>query len=135
MTPDEAFAAIALVSVACDGIVAPEEAHLLRSQLDGRYPYRTRSEEKMGLLFEGLLDQLHAVGWQALIARAVPVLSSSQQETALAMAAHLVHSDQSVTAEELALLRQMAELMGFSASRAEQILDVVAVLHRDSLAR
>lgn len=134
MNPPEAFAAIALVAVACDGVVDPLEARLLRSQLDGRQPYLQRSEESMGRLFEKLLDQLHAEGWRALITRAIPALTPDQQETALAMAAHLVHGDQSVTAEEAGLLKEMAALMTLPSHRADQILEVIAVLHRDSLA-
>jgi len=133
MNAAEAFAAIALVAVACDGVVGPLEARLLRAQLDGRQPFRERSEESMGRLFEELLNQLHAEGWRALISRAIPALSLDQQETALAMAAHLVHGDQSLSAEETGLLREMASLMSLPPQRSDQILDVIAVLHRDGL--
>ena len=54
--------------------------------------------------------------------------------TALAMAAQLVHCDRVVAAEELELLREMSSLMTLPTGRAEQILDVIAVLNRDSLA-
>jgi hypothetical protein len=57
-----------------------------------------------------------------------------QQETALAMAAHLVHGDQSLSAEESGLLKELASLMSLPPERSDQILDVIAVLHRDSLA-
>jgi hypothetical protein len=134
MTPAEAFAAIALAAVACDGTIDAHEAALLRAQLAGRHPYRDRSEESMGRLFEGLLDQLHAEGWRELISRAIPVLTASQRETALAMATHLVHGDRRVSPEERGLLEEMAIQMGLPAGRAEQILEVVALLHRDSLA-
>lgn len=134
MTPAEAFAAIALAAVACDGSIDPHEAALLRAQLERRYPYRERSEESMGLLFEGLLDQLHAEGWRALIQRAIPALSAGQRETALAMATHLAHGDQRVGEEEIGLLREMAELMALPDGRAERIMEVIAILHRDSLA-
>jgi hypothetical protein len=134
MNAAEAFAAIALVAVACDGVVDPLEARLLRAQLDGRQPYSEQSEESMGRLFEALLDQLHSEGWRALISMAIPALSMDQQETALAMAAHLVHGDQSLSAEENGLLTEMASLMALPAQRSAQILEVIAVLHRDSLA-
>ncbi|MFM7465516.1 MAG: tellurite resistance TerB family protein [Cyanobium sp.] len=133
MNAAEAFAAIALVAVACDGVVDPLEARLLRAQLDGRQPYCNQSEESMGRLFEELLNQLHAEGWRALISRAIPALSFDQQETALAMAAHLVHGDQSLSTEETGLLREMASLMSLPPQRSNQILDVIAVLHRDGL--
>lgn len=134
MTSAEAFAAIALIAVACDGVVDPHEARLLRSQLDHRHPFSGRSEESMGQLFEGLLHQLQAYGWRELLSRAVPMLSSTQQETALAMAAHLVHGDQLLGPEELGLLQTMATLMDLPKGRADQIMDVITVLHRDSLA-
>ena len=134
MTPAEAFAAIALAAVACDGVVDPHEAAQLRVQLEGRHPYLERSEESMGRLCEGLLDQLQEEGWRALIARAIPVLTPSQRETALAMAAHLVHGDRKLSEEEIGLLKEMASRMALPDGRADQILEVIAVLHRDSLA-
>ncbi|MFN9545649.1 MAG: tellurite resistance TerB family protein [Cyanobacteriota bacterium] len=133
MSPAEAFAAIALAAVACDGSVDPHEAALLRTVLEGRHPYLERSEESMGRLFEGLLDQLHAEGWRELISRAIPALSLSQRETALAMAAHLIHGDRKVSAEEVGLLAELAAQMGLPDDRGDQILEVIAVLHRDSL--
>ncbi|MEB3319047.1 MAG: tellurite resistance TerB family protein [Cyanobacteriota bacterium] len=133
MSPAEAFAAIALAAVACDGSVDHHEAALLRGMLEGRHPYQGRSEETMGLLFEGLLDQLQAAGWQALISRAITALNACQRETALAMAAHLIHGDRQVSAEERHLLDELATQMGLPDGRAEQILEVIAVLHRDSL--
>lgn len=133
MTPSDAFAAIALAAVACDGRVDPHEAAMLRDQLEGRHPYRECSEESMGLLFEGLLEQLHAEGWRALISQAIPVLTASQRETALAMAAHLIHGDRRVNTEEIRLLGELAVQMGLADGRAEQILGVIAVLHNDSL--
>lgn len=135
MTPDEAFAAIALAAVACDGTLDHDEARSLRGQLERRTPYAERSEESMGRLFDGLLDRLRSDGWRTLVAEAIPALSLEQQETALAMAAQLVHCDRVVSEEEVELLQTMAEGMGLPAGRAEGILEVIAVLNRDSLAR
>jgi hypothetical protein len=134
MTPAEAFAAIALAAVACDGTLDQDEARSLRGQLERRHPYVERSEESMGRLFDALLDQLRAEGWRPLLERAIPALSTSQQETALAMAAQLVHCDRLVAPEERDLLEAMANQMQLPPERAEQILDVIAVLNRDSLA-
>ncbi|MFM7640125.1 MAG: tellurite resistance TerB family protein [Cyanobium sp.] len=134
MNAAEAFAAIALAAIACDGVVDPHEAKLLRGLLDHRHPYVRRTEESMGKMFEGLLDELHTLGWRSLITRAIPALTISQQETALAMAAHLVHSDRLVSEEEIKLLKEMAASMSLPSARSNQILEVIAMLHRDSLA-
>jgi hypothetical protein len=45
-----------------------------------------------------------------------------------------VHCNRVVTAEERELLQEMAAQMQLAPGRAEQILDVIAVLNRDSLA-
>jgi hypothetical protein len=134
MTPAEAFAAIALAAVACDGTLDHQEARSLRGQLERRHPYVERSEDSMGSLFDGLLNQLRGQGWRPLLSEAIPALSAPQQETALAMAAQLVHCNRVVTAEERELLQEMAAQMQLAPGRAEQILDVIAVLNRDSLA-
>lgn len=134
MTPREAFAAIALVAVACDGSLDRQEAHALREQLESRHPYRHASEEEMGTLFDGLLQRLRREGWQALLAEAIPSLNAAQQETALAMAAQLVRSDRVVQPQEEELLRTMAAQLVIAPERSQQILEVIAILHRDSLA-
>jgi len=134
MSPSEAFAAIALVAVACDGRLDHEEARSLRQQLEGRTPFRDRSEQEMALLFDSLLGLLRSEGWQTLLERAVPSLLPHQQETALAMAAHLVHSDRVIDPMERRLLELMAELVELPAERSERILEVISLLHRDSLA-
>jgi hypothetical protein len=134
MTPSEAFAAIALAAVACDGSLDRDEAHALRAQLEARTPYRDRTEAAMGALFDGLLSELRAHGWEQLLTRAIPSLTAEQQETALAMAAQLVHCDRVVQPVEAELLRCMAAQLVIPPERSAQILEVISLLHRDSLA-
>ena len=112
MTPSEAFAAIALAAVACDGSLDRDEAHALRAQLEARTPYRDRTEAAIGALFDGLLSELRAHGWEQLLTRAIPSLTAEQQETALAMAAQLVHCDRVVQPVEAELL--LSEHIGAS---------------------
>ena len=49
MNSAEAFAAIALAAVACDGSLGRDEAHALRAQLEYRTLYSSSSEAEMGL--------------------------------------------------------------------------------------
>lgn len=134
MTSAEAFAALALVAVACDGSLDREEANALRQQLEARTPYRNLSEASMGAMFDQLLEALRRDGWQGLLARALPALTPQQQETGLAIAAHLVQCDRLVRPEELTMLDSMAAQMQLPVERSQQILDVIRVLNRDSLA-
>ena len=134
MTPAEAFAALALVAVACDGALEREEAHALREQLEARTPYRNLSEATMGAMFDDLLEALRRDGWEGLLQQALPVLTPEQHETGLTMTAQLVQCDRVVHEEELAMLERMAEAMALPEGRAGQILEVIALLNRDSLA-
>ena len=80
------------------------------------------------------LTLVRGEGCGALMQTAVPVLSLPHRETALAMAAQLTRADQQVSPQESTFLQQLGQLMELEAGRAEQILEVIAVLNRDSLA-
>lgn len=133
-TAPEAFAAVALAAVACDGTLGRQEARALRQALEYRTPYRGLSEQAMGELFDVLLEQLHAGGWGHLVNAAIPLLDVGQRETSLALAAQLVWADRSVSPNEQQFLQELGQRLALAEGRAEQILEVVALLHRDSLA-
>ena len=134
MNSSEAFAAIALAAVGCDGILDRQEARALRIQLDGRTPYRDLSDQDMVTMFDKHLQSLRDEGWQALVTSAIPVLSEAQQETALAMAAHLVHCNRKVTSVEIDMLQSISDQMRVSKQKCHIILDVIRILNCDSLA-
>ena len=133
MNVREAFAAIALAAVACDGRLDRDEAHALRSQLENRSIYSGLSEVEMGDLFDALLTLLRSSGVDGLITKAIPVLSPGQQESALAVAAHLVHADRVVTPEETSLLQTLATDMVVPTADAEMVIRSIAALNRTEL--
>ena len=133
MTTPEAFAAIALAAVACDGKLGRDEAHALRCQLENRSLYSDCSEAEMGELFDRLLLLLREQGVQGLIASALPQLNRSQQQSALAVVAHLVHADRKITAEETDLLDQLTRQMTLPVNEACMIIEAIAALNRDIL--
>ena len=134
MTPGEALAAIALAAIACDGSMDRQEAEDLQGQLNRRKPFCDFTDNSMGSLFDRLLAQIRDQGWERSINEGLPHLTLSQQETALAMAAMLVHCDRVVDPAEEAMLRRMASQLKLPEGRAAQILDVIDVLSWDSLA-
>ena len=133
MNSAEAFAAIALAAVACDGSLGRDEAHALRTQLEYRSWYSSSTEADMGDLFDRLLHNLRDQGVGGLIEQALPVLSSSQQQSALAVAAHLTHADRNVTEEESAFLLDLSQRMALPEGEAASILVAIEALNRDSL--
>ena len=133
MNVREAFAAIALAAVACDGRLDRDEAHALRRQLENRSIYSGLSEVEMGDLFDTLLTLLRSSGVHGLITEAIPVLSPGQQESALAVAAHLVHADRMVSPEETSLLQTLATDMVVPTADAEMVIRSIAALNRTEL--
>ena len=133
MTSQEAFAAIALAAVACDGRLGRDEAHALRCQLEYRSLYSDSSEAAMGQLFDRLLLLLRDQGVDGLIASALPQLSGRQQQSALAVAAHLVHADRKVTPEETEFLDQLTSQMSLPVNAARMVVQAIEALNRDML--
>ena len=133
MNNQDAFAAIALAAVASDGTLGREEAHALRRQLEHRSLYKTCSEAAMGDLFDRLLRLLRENGVPGLIEQALPTLSLLQQESALAVAAHLVHADRKVTREESEFLQRLTEQLNLPSGEAQMIIRSIEALNRDSL--
>jgi len=134
MTDAEAFAAVALGAVACDGILGKDEAHALRRHLEFRTPYRDCSEAEMATLFDHLLAILRDQGLDQLIDQALPQLNGAQQETALAVAAQLVHADRVVAEAETGFLQRLAGRLSLPDGRAELVIEAIMALNRDSLA-
>ena len=129
MNSAEAFAAVALAAVACDGKLGRDEAHALRRQLEYRSLYNSCSEAAMGELFDRLLAMLREHGVQGLIESSLPVLSRRQQQVALAVAAHLVHADRKVTPEETAFLNQLAIQVSLPDDEARMVIHSIEALN------
>ena len=133
MTDAEAFASIALAAVACDGTLGREEAHALRRELEYRTPYKDRTEQEMGALFDRLLVTLREQGVNQLVTEALPALSPLQQETALAVAVQLTHADRDVSPAEQVFLNQLCDRLSLPDGRAVAVMKAIMALHRDSL--
>ncbi len=130
----EAFAAIALAAITCDGELTAVEARALRQQLEFRHPFRGFSPDAMGTLLDHLLSLLRSDGWPALVQQAVPLLSAEQRQTALAVAVQLTLADEVETSDERRFLTQLSHHLEISAERLAAIEEVIGLLHRDSLA-
>jgi hypothetical protein len=133
-TPAEAFAAIALAAVGCDGELSAAEARGLRQLLEFRTPFRSLDAAAMGSLLDQLLAILRRDGWPALVEQAVPLLSPDQRQTALAVAVQLTLVDELSCSDERRFLRQLAERLEVPPERLATIEEVIGLLHRDSLA-
>lgn len=134
MTPTDAFAAIAVIAVACDGVLDSKEAKALRHELESRSPYKGKTPLEIAEMLNGLLQRLREERWPEVLSEAVLALTPPQQETALAMASHLAHANGHVDPREVELLEAMAFQLDLPHQRTHQILEAISLLHRDSLA-
>ena len=133
-TAAQAFAAVALAAVACDGQLATVEARSLRQQLEYRQPFCELGDHAMGALLDNLLQLLRLHGWEALVSQAAPLLNRQQAETALAVAAALTQADHVESSVEVTFLHTLSDALALEPERARVIVEVVAILNRDSLA-
>jgi len=133
-TAAQAFAAVALAAVACDGQLATVEARSLRQQLEYRQPFCDLGDQAMGALLDNLLQLLRLHGWEALVSQAAPLLNRQQAETALAVAAALTQADHVESSVEVTFLHTLSDALALEPERARVIVEVVAILNRDSLA-
>jgi hypothetical protein len=133
-TAAQAFAAVALAAVACDGQLATVEARSLRQQLDYRQPFCDLGDPARGALLDNLLQLLRLHGWEALVSQAAPLLNRQQAETALAVAAALTQADHVESSAEVTFLHTLSDALALEPDRARVIVEVVALLNRDSLA-
>ena len=133
-TAAEAFAAIALASVACDGELAAAEARALRQHLEFRQPFCRYPDGAMAELLDQLLLILRQQGCEALVAQAAPLLEPQQRQTALAVAVNLTQADHVQSLVERRFLHQLGDLLAIAPERVAVILDVIDLLNRDSLA-
>lgn len=133
-TPAEAFAAIALAAISCDGELSALEARGLRQLLEFRTPFRSLDTKAMGDLLDRLLSILRRGGWPALVEQAAPLLTPDQRQTALAVAVQLTLADEVSSADERRFLQQLADRLGVAPQRLATIEEVIGLLHRDSLA-
>ena len=133
-TAAQAFAAVAVAAVACDGQLATVEARSLRQQLEYRQPFCELGDQAMGALLDNLLQLLRLHGWEALVSQAAPLLNRQQAETALAVAAALTQADHVESSAEVTFLNTLSDALALEPERARVIVEVVAILNRDSLA-
>ena len=88
----------------------------------------------MAGLFDDLLELWRQEGSESLVAKAAPCLNQVQRETALAVAIQLVRADRVIEPEELKFIDQLASHLDLPETMSQQIISVMEILHRDSLA-
>ncbi len=130
LTAMEAFAAITLVAVACDGYLSDKEAESVCLALSKIHLFQGYSRERINALLEKLLEVLRNNGLNALFNAAKASLSEEMRESAFAIAVDLVLMDGKVTSEEHEFLNDLCQALGIKREMAMQIVQVMMIKHR-----
>ncbi len=126
-----AFAAIAVASVAWDGVLTMAGTRALRHCLDYRHPYRDLRDDALADLMQRLLTLLRHKGSQHLMVEASAVLSPQQRATAYAVAVEIMRSDGPLEPDEHNILRNLAGTLGLAEADTAPVQSVMDLLHAD----
>ena len=130
MKSTEAFLSIALATIAADGVLHEQEAISLREALNTQSAFKSVD---ISSLIKEILIQIKAKGIDTVAEEAISGLSLEQQETAIAMATHLAHSDKLFCEREDAFLNKLSVNSKIPNDKAKSIIDSIILLHRDVL--
>ena len=130
MRSTAAFLSVALATIAADGVLHEQEAISLRESLHTQSAFKSVD---ISSLIKEILIQIKTKGIDTVAEEAISSLSLDQQETAIAMATHLAHSDKVFCEKEDAFLNQLALSSKIPNDQAKSIIDSIILLHRDVL--
>lgn len=130
LSPEEAFACVALVAIAADGYLSDQEGRDMTMTLARMQLFESYSSEEMKQLFDRLLTLLKRYGPGTLISKAKGSLPEELRETAFAIATDLVLSDKTVTDQEQAFLDDLYQILEIPGTVALQIVQVMNIKNR-----
>ena len=127
LEPAEAFAAIALIAVAADGVITRSESQGInnifsRMQLFSDYPKERKTEMQ-----DRLLGMIKNKEIKPLFDAAVAKLPKELRETVIAVTTDLVLVDGDLAEEEEQLLNELYNALEISEAVASNIIDVMMI--------
>lgn len=126
----DAFAAIALVAIAADGQVTPEETTALTNTLSRMKLYEGWSKEQFAAALKRINISMRRLGITGLIAEAAKQVDSGLKETAFAVASDLTLADGVVEETEKKFLDHLQTALGISETAAVKIVEVMVIKNK-----
>lgn len=130
LSPEEAFAAVALVAIAADGYLSEQEGQEMMMVLSRMQLFRSYASDVMHRMLDKLLSILKQVGPGDLITLAKASLPEDLRATAFAIATDLVLADGTVTNQEQAFLDDLYRILEIPGDTALQIVQVMTIKNR-----
>lgn len=128
--PAEAFAAIALASVASDGYLTDDEVQGMITSLSRMRLFRSYPAEVMKRMFDKLCAMIKRQGYDDFIKTAIATLPHDLYETAFAVATDLVLADGEVSEEEEDLLKFLWNHLEIPDDTAMNIINVMIIKNK-----
>ncbi|KER09176.1 MAG: hypothetical protein HY22_13280 [[Candidatus Thermochlorobacteriaceae] bacterium GBChlB] len=130
LSASDSFAAIALVAVAADGQVSPEENQQLTNTLTRMKLYEGWSKEQFSAMLKRINGVMRRLGVSGLIAEAARSISPDLKETVFAVASDLTLADGAVEEPEKRFLNHLQSELGIANETATKIVEVMVLKNK-----
>lgn len=122
-TPEEAFVALAIVTVAIDNEHAEAEEMAVTQAILNADLFATYPADKLITMINNAFNQINEQGTEAILKGALASLPNHLQEEVLTAIATIVMADGKVSSEEKTLLNRLHEAFAFSEEKINQLLE------------
>lgn len=130
LEPAEAFAALALIAVAADGVITESEKQGINSILARMELFSSYSEERKREMIDRLLGMIKNKEMKPLFDAAIAAVPKNLKETVFAVSTDLVLADSDIAEEEEQLLDELCNALEISEEIATSIIDVMLIKNK-----
>ncbi|MGB3512036.1 MAG: tellurite resistance TerB family protein [Microcoleaceae cyanobacterium] len=130
LEPAEAFAALALIAVAADGVITESEKQGINSILARMELFSNYSEDRKKEMIDRLLGMIKNKEMKPLFDAAVATVPKNLKETVFAVSTDLVLADSDIAEEEEQLLDELCNALEISEEIATNIIDVMLIKNK-----
>ena len=123
----EAVAALALLAMYSDGVIAPEEDATVRERL-GQFPlFEDMDDIELGRVLAAIAQRIKTDGDARVIAAACTAIPAPLRPTAFLLAAEVIASDGEVLLDESQYLARLEKELGIGSEAAMRIREVTGL--------
>ncbi|MFP4133396.1 MAG: tellurite resistance TerB family protein [Halothece sp.] len=126
-TPEEAFVALAIVTVAIDGEHAEEEEMALTQAILSADLFSTYPADKLIMMINNAFAQINQQGTKAILEEAIASLPESLREEVLSAIAKIIMADGKVSSEEKRLLDHLSVAFTIPEEQITKLLEQAQV--------
>ncbi len=127
LTPEEAFVALAIVTVAIDGEHAEEEEMALTQAILSADLFSAYPADKLIMMINQAFAQINQQGTKTILEGAIANLPEHLREEALSAIAKIIMADGKVSSEEKSLLDHLSAAFTISEEQITKLLEKATI--------